>query len=132
MISPAKLEEWKGLADRATPGPWVHLWVRADQQALFTTPGNEIRLDGGGHFLPYDATFIAAARTAVPALIAEVERLREALTKAAEQFEFYAREHRNKATDQTSGVAAVTLAKAETNERFAAMCRAALTEQSNG
>lgn len=72
-----------------------------------------------------------------------VERLREALTKAAEQFEFYAQEHRRKADvlsgDRVIHTAAAqafatdarrdTLAKAETNERFAAMCRAALPEE---
>jgi hypothetical protein len=54
----------------------------------------------------------------------------------AEQFEFYGREHRAKAnrlhenwearsTEQENSYRAA-IAKAETNERFAAMCRAAL------
>ena len=47
-----------------------------------------------------------------------LERMTFALTKAAEQFEFYATEHRKKDPPQH--------AKAATNESFAALCRGAL------
>lgn len=64
--------------------------------------------------------------------LAEIERLREALTKAAEQFEFYACEHREKMRGaEFNGLqtaASMSLGKALTNEEFAAMCRAALPE----
>lgn len=132
-----QLAEWKRLADAATPGPWI--W-----------PGDSMYGNGGeregdcfdppiietdsGHYGPEenDRDFIAAARTAVPSLIAEVGRLREALAKAADQFEFYAREHRTKAQAcEFNGMPAAAesaLAKALTNERFAAMCRAVVPE----
>ena len=68
---------------------------------------------------------------------AEKEAMREALEKAAEQFEFYGREHRDKAAalPGTSAVDPAYLAahaKAETNERFGAMCRAALSAPAKG
>lgn len=58
------------------------------------------------------------------------------LAKAAEQFEFYAREHRAKARNaQFNGLmvnAESAISKAEINERFAAECRAALKDQADG
>lgn len=73
------------------------------------------------------------AADAIHRSIAEIKRLRETLTKAAEQFEFYAREHRQKAQIalgnglQAASQSAVD--KALTNERFVSMCRAALPEE---
>ncbi len=99
-ITQEQLEEWKALAESVNIGP---------------------------------SDLMTAAKAVIP-LVSEVERLREALTKAAEQFEFYAREHRAKAaalpgqaTDDPAYLAAH--AKADTNERFAEMCRAALTQE---
>lgn len=54
MITDEQLEEWRRLADAATPGPY-----------------DEFRTPTRG-----DLALRAAAREAVPALIAEVERLR--------------------------------------------------------
>jgi hypothetical protein len=87
MIDPKQLGEWQALSDNATPGPWTlrpdhddadHDHVESSQGSIAQV---EI-LDGievsEGEDVP-DAAFIAAARTAVPALIAEVLRLREML-----------------------------------------------------
>jgi hypothetical protein len=62
---------------------------------------------------------------------AAVRGMREALEKAAAQFEFYGREHRNKAaalpgTATTEPAYRAAHAKAQTSEDFAAMCRAAI------
>jgi hypothetical protein len=86
MIPPTTLSAWSELAARATPGPWEpNVWIETD--------GNEWRATGPGHedssgdydsapgcpdeqAAQADAAFIAASRTAMPALLAEVERLK--------------------------------------------------------
>jgi hypothetical protein len=82
-ITREELDRWKQLADAATAGPW-----EAD-----TRP---VKLIHGTVYLPIgpmsldlegarvDAEFIAAARDAVPRLVAEVERLTEEYGRAAE------------------------------------------------
>jgi len=76
-----ELQAIKALADAATPGEWV--------QGEFT--GLTVRHDGANictlgavtdEHAFYDAAFIAAARAAVPALVAEVERLQTELAAA--------------------------------------------------
>lgn len=70
-----ELDELKKLCDEATPGPW-------DAKGIRLLPDNEGCLnlpDGRDHELYgslTDMKFIAASRTALPKLIAEVERLR--------------------------------------------------------
>jgi hypothetical protein len=75
---------------------------------------------------------VSALLDALDAAQERERRMREALAKAAEQFEFYGREHRKKERASTfNGIevfAADSRRKAETNEQFAAMCRAALGE----
>lgn len=90
-------QQWRALSEKASPGPWRHVQtlnaageIHCDivrvgpQQTTLAHDG-----DGGdADFYERDAAFIAAAREAVPALIAEVERLRlltdpVALAKAA-------------------------------------------------
>ena len=90
-IDQAKLDEWKALADAATPGPWG--MCDGGQFDLGTirriTPDDPI-CELGGFYEPNtvaNATFIAAAREAIPALIGEVERLtreRDELREALE------------------------------------------------
>jgi hypothetical protein len=79
------LQQWRAMSEKASPGPWCHVQtltpagevhcdiVRAGpQQVILAHDG-----DGGdADFYEHDAVFIAASREAVPALIAEVERLR--------------------------------------------------------
>jgi hypothetical protein len=62
-------------ADAATDGPWTGANYRMALAGLATSTGNHAA----------DAEFIAHARTDVPALLAEVERLRAELTQANEQ-----------------------------------------------
>lgn len=86
MIPKEQLAAWRAVTDAATEGPWEPaVWIETD--------GNEWRATGPGHddrshdhdsepgcpdeqAAQCDATFIATARTAVPALLDEVERLR--------------------------------------------------------
>lgn len=92
MIDPANLAEWRALAEKATPGPWrKHGSVvffdhenYGDDQWLALSGGigrdGTTLTDSGGFTRAMntgDAAFIAAARIALPALLDEVERLRE-------------------------------------------------------
>lgn len=58
----------------------------------------------------------------------EADPMRAALAKAAEQFRFYATEHRRKVTEGTveGSAATATIRKAEVNDQMARMCDAAL------
>lgn len=67
------LDAIRARAEAATEGPWF-AWDRAVGWNIVITR-------------PEDAAFIAAARTDVPALLAEVERLREALAASEAQVE---------------------------------------------
>ena len=67
-LGPEKLAEWKALADKATKKPWEIY----DGLDILSATGVEVA-DG---FYIFDREFIAGARTAVPEMIAEVERLR--------------------------------------------------------
>lgn len=82
-----ELQRLKKLCDAATPGPWEvsrddrtvaynveDSWGRQNWQATNRWYKNGTVED--------DAAFISAARSAVPALIAEIERLREEIDGA--------------------------------------------------
>lgn len=107
-VTAEQLAEWKALAESATDGPWLYR-PREDDDWGFVRGGNEQwtvaigraaqHLDedaygkhraGGTDPYGHNAKFIAAARTAVSALIDEVERLREALKQAAAHLEMAA------------------------------------------
>jgi hypothetical protein len=69
-IDPKKLEEWKRLAEAATPGPW-----RTGRKVFRTCYG---QVNGTESLIGLldrseDAAFAAAAREAVPVLLAEAE-----------------------------------------------------------
>lgn len=95
MITDEQLAEWRRLADAAWPGPWELELDRNDQQNVYAADRTWIAL------LPHqcvrsieeererDAEFIAAARAAVPALIAEVERLRGEQNRAVDPSCFF-------------------------------------------
>jgi hypothetical protein len=81
-VTETELNELQKLADAATPGPWFvdgcSMCCGVSQGSSYRDRGHAI--DGGaGDWLTVDATFVAKARTAVPALIAEVRRLRSVL-----------------------------------------------------
>ena len=67
MIDDEKMAEWARLSEAATPdrpGEHFEVWHNSDR---------------GGCLREEDGAFFVAARSAVPALLAEVERLRTAL-----------------------------------------------------
>lgn len=74
-MTDAELEDIDMRAAQATPGPWEHkgddkcceAWVEDTKHHKVTSRRG---------MLPQDAWFIANARTDIPALIAEVRRLR--------------------------------------------------------
>lgn len=80
------LEKLKKLCEAATPGPWKpDVWIETDGNGWRATgPHHEDEASDEGsepgcpdeQAAQHDAAFIAAARTALPELIAEVERLR--------------------------------------------------------
>ena len=70
-ITAADLGNLRALCEKATPGPWL----------VSEVPGREC--------LDEDSAFIAAARTALPALLAEVEEARALLANAAKLTSFY-------------------------------------------
>lgn len=80
-LSPEREQEIRELTEAATPGPWLTLddqpsltrLVRSDDYTLV------ISLGYVGNRTQNDAEFIAAAREDVPALLAEVDRLRAEL-----------------------------------------------------
>lgn len=74
------LDALEALANAAAPGPWVKDDVAGGSCRVYNDHDFVI-YDEGGHG-PGDAAFIAATRTAVPALIAEVRRLRKQLALA--------------------------------------------------
>ncbi len=83
-LTAEQLAEWKRLADAATPGPWESPRVPEQYcQAIVLTADEEQVCDAydntswGGDQARANGVFIAAARTAVPDLVKEVERLRK-------------------------------------------------------
>lgn len=95
-MTPEKLSEWKKLAEAATEGPWYAditrsgpgaAVCRSESVSTVAYPSMEIckfphkdlsaAKTIAGRAANFD--FIAAARTAVPELIAEVERLQREL-----------------------------------------------------
>lgn len=88
MTEPIDLNAIRARADAATPGPWRHVgknWIGTPVEIDVTEAdwGSEGHTsffvhtnEGGGAWRIEDVEFIANARTDVPALVAEVERLR--------------------------------------------------------
>jgi hypothetical protein len=82
---PLDLEAIKARAEAATPGPWNGTWHATAESSIEGSDGHTVayvnsecadhpgRRDADGHF-------IAAARSDVPALVAEVERLTQFAT----------------------------------------------------
>jgi hypothetical protein len=91
IMTDEELQAIRARAEAATPGPWTEgagkvaggetreLVIGADNRTIIA-----MAYGGFGHPTPdctrADRAFIAAARTDVPALLAEVDRLREILT----------------------------------------------------
>jgi hypothetical protein len=89
MIQDKTLQKWRELASAATPGPWYdELAAEPPSPGIETETGSCVafaQIREGEEFDHADARFIAAAREAVPQLLDEVERLREALAASGEK-----------------------------------------------
>ena len=95
----AERERWRELCEKATPGPW-ELWTSNSWRRFGSTDGNccrvcepivqehdghpDLHFPNGGENGP-DARLIAESRTALPRLLADVERL-EKIREAAERY----------------------------------------------
>ena len=114
MITPDQLTEWERLAAAATPGEWFHnsygtihstplvrKLAEMEQAIPEDAPDDDPRYAAlpdteicGHSCWDYhahpDAAFIAAARTAVPALVEEVRRLRAILDRVTTDLEGFA------------------------------------------
>lgn len=74
-MSTAELDELERLADDATPGPWKEFTANKGSDLSETFVHGPDKRWLARDFEPFNARFVAAAREAVPALIAEVRRL---------------------------------------------------------
>ena len=79
-LTPEQLQQWRALAERATPGPWRN---GADPSHFDAPEVTDDKTFSYWITKDADAAFVAAAREAVPQLLHEVERLRgiEAIAK---------------------------------------------------
>jgi hypothetical protein len=68
-VTQEQIDELRRIADAATPGPWSTTWAGD----TLSGPADARNLP---HGYPEDAAFIAAARTALPESLEEIERLR--------------------------------------------------------
>ena len=74
-LTQADLDRLKALAEKATPGPWVY-WGDVENSGEPAIVGNgNSRVIDDSPLHDKDGHFICASRDAVPALVAEVERL---------------------------------------------------------
>ena len=94
-MSGIDIAQLRALEAAATPGPWKHDLDKDGRRSQRIESADVVRMDNGavvaslhitawkqgGRNASPDAAFIAAARTAVPALLAEVERLQAALKR---------------------------------------------------
>jgi hypothetical protein len=74
-MTAAELERLKAKCEAATPGPWEY-WAEMCGWRIKTADRELTGIQINPHFA-HNMQFVTAARTAVPALIAEVERLQE-------------------------------------------------------
>ncbi len=66
-----QLQEWQAATDAATPGPWSD-----DGEGIYSDATGEMIGDTWGPDAYENAAFIIAARTAMPALLAEAAKVR--------------------------------------------------------
>lgn len=87
-MTPSRLSELKELAAAATPGPWEPILNEGGEE--YWLPHPFWTTTACGPCGEANARFIAAARTAVPELVAEVERLTGLLSEAIDEVESWA------------------------------------------
>ena len=95
-MSDLDLAAIKARCAAATPGPWR---LSRSEEIIC---GDDMYLIDGGGIAPSDAEFIAAARTDVPALVAEVVRLREERDDQASLVEVFEDEAKRLRSDLAS------------------------------
>lgn len=80
----------RALCEKATPGPWKQSWMWVDKHSMPMCVEQDdgsgdgpavCRVDEYDERGPADAEFIAAARTALPAALDEIERMRGVLER---------------------------------------------------
>ena len=81
-ITPEELERLDALAEAATPGPWRVRLYNGELQVVDSD--NDVIVTGEDGL---ELDLIAAAITALPALVAEVRRLREGIEALAGEWE---------------------------------------------
>lgn len=104
------LAEIKARADAATPGPWEYSECASE---IWSESGDTVisGVDWGGCAISAsDADFIAQARTDIPALVAEVERLNRELSRIRSNASDDKKMRRKDITDKDQQIA--TLKKA--------------------
>lgn len=84
-MTQTELEAIKARAAAATPGPWEF-----DGKGDIVPDGDKSDFVAMIHYSAEDAEFIAHARADVPALVAEVERLRAENAKLDEMLDLWA------------------------------------------
>ena len=90
MMTEDELKQIEARANAATPGPWMHekpvngTTTKDDKRMFSAVWGAGVAELVGGGMLARDAEFIAAACSDVPALVAEVRRLRDLIERRAE------------------------------------------------
>ncbi len=84
MSAPVDIEALRKLAEAATKGPWevVTPWPDMPQYTRLSAIHGPPHVNAHDDYSVADTAFIASARTAVPALLDEVERLRAKLESA--------------------------------------------------
>jgi hypothetical protein len=93
MVTNDELKEWRRLEAAASPGPWEYdgqhyeittpkgEWYWLIMSECRSAPDQTCQADEYGHKYDGNFAFIAAARTAVPVLLAELARLQAELDK---------------------------------------------------
>ncbi|MBB5431380.1 hypothetical protein [Nocardiopsis composta] len=106
-MTPAQLAKIRAYADAATGGPWGVEIVGQQLTVMYRGTGEPVALcgDPGSPGSEANAVFIAAARTHVPELVAEVDRLRAELAEARYDARLMER-HTNAATRAYQRIAA--------------------------
>lgn len=87
------VERAKAALEGVTEGPWDAFWGDQCCGGTCVDNGHGLPLHSGGDLLPRDARFIAAARSLLPELVAEVERLRHELSDAAARIRAFAKDN---------------------------------------
>lgn len=112
-----ELARLQALADAATAGPWTAA-TTVDEYGQRLHTMDVLPLTSFGEIEPHDAAFIAASRDAIPALIAEVRRLRSAMRETFVQGAIYERARTTACGQQPANGYLANLARCEAFRRW--------------